>query len=833
MRQRRFLAGLAALVWCLILALCNLGAGSGALAQTAAPLVAAAGTAAAPDYAAWDADAKTAEDVIAAARASSRAMEDMRARIDAWRSKFDAAKATNAPQIETLKSQIAALGAAPADGTDEAPEIAQRRRDLNETMARLQAPVLAAVEAFSRADGIIRQIDALIRARQASALLLLLPSPANPLHWPSGAAVLTQGVNTLWAEVEAAWANPARQVQLRNSVPVIIGLVLVSLLLLLRGRGFMERLSQRLQRRSTLRARSMIVAVVSLGQIALPVLGMVLLVAAVLESGMTGPRLEALVRALVPAAFSFFAARWLATWLFPNEHLIDRMRLTDRPAEARLHMTLIGLFVAVEDFRTAFTTDVRPPLSQAAQAVWLAPMVCIVAVFLFRLGVLLRRAVPAAAGATADAQLFRDRIVSFAGTAMVVVALTAPLLALVGYVAAANALIWPAIGSAALAGLMLLMQRFLTDIYVIITKSGDDGREALIPVLVGFFLALASLPMFALIWGARTTDLSEAWARFQAGVSLGGVQISPMAVLTLIVVFALGYMITRLLQGAMRSAVMPRTRLDKGAQTAAISGLGYVGIIVSALAAITAAGINLSALAIVAGALSVGIGFGLQNIVQNFISGIILLIERPITEGDTIEVGGKAGVVRSISVRSTSIMTADQAEVVIPNAEFISGMVTNWTRDSLKGRLVMPVTVAYGSDTRKVEAILREIVNAQPLVLIDPAPSVFLMGFAQQGLTYEIRAILSDLNFKLDVQSEINHQIIARFDEANIEIPFGYQELVLRRHEEYEAELADRRRRSRKPRAGVAPAPANLPPVQAGSINNDPASDPDEDEEAR
>ena len=143
------------------------------------------------DYAAWDKDAATAEDVIAAARASNKAMEDLRARIVVWRTRFEAGKSINAAQIETLKAQIAGLGAPPADGTVEAPEIAERRRQLNETLSRQQAPGLAAVEAFSRADGIIRQIDTLIRERQADALLKLLPSPMNPLNWPSGAAVLT------------------------------------------------------------------------------------------------------------------------------------------------------------------------------------------------------------------------------------------------------------------------------------------------------------------------------------------------------------------------------------------------------------------------------------------------------------------------------------------------------------------------------------------------------------------------------------------------------------------------------------------------------------------
>lgn len=779
------------------------------------------------DYKAWEKDAASAEEVIEAARASNKALEEMRLRIVGWRTAFDAARTQHAPQIETLKSQIEALGAPPEKGTIEAPEIAERRRELTETLSRLQAPGLTAVEAFSRAEGIIRQVDALIRERQAKELLRLLPSPANPLHWPSAYAVLAQGSNTLWTEVTSAWNNPARRAELRNNMPAIVVCLVLALVLMLRAPNFMERLSVRLQTRTAMRARHVVAALVSLGQVVAPVVGMTLLFVSIVLSGITGPRIEALASALPAAAFAFFAARWLGSWLFPDDERGHGPHLTDRPGEARFHVTMIGLMVAIERFRAAFTTEVRPPLSQAAQAVWLAPMVCLLAVFLFRLGLLLRRQAASESFSDGEELRFRRRMIYMAGTAILAVSLLAPIMALIGYVAAANALIWPTTGSMALIGLIILLQRFLADLYVTITKSGDEGREALVPVLAGFLLVLASLPLFSLIWGARTADLSETWTRFQAGFNFGGASISPSAIVTLLVVFVIGYMITRVLQGAMRSSVLPRTKLDKGAQTAVVSGLGYLGIFLSGLIAVTTAGIDLSALAIVAGALSVGIGFGLQNIVQNFIAGIILLIERPISEGDTIEVGNKVGTVKSISVRSTRIMTGDQAEVVVPNAEFISGIVTNWTRDSLRGRLLMPVTVAYGSDTRKVETILREIVEAQPLVLIDPEPTVRLSGFGQQGLSFEIRAILSDLNFNLDVQSEINHQIVARFATEGIEIPFGVQKLLIGKGDSI----------GQKP-PGLAVPEAHLsPPKPAFTdpqlVRNDPANDPDESEEGR
>lgn len=820
-----------------------------------------AGVAANLNYSQWELDAKRAETALAEGRASTLAFEQLRAQIVDWRTRFTTAQTTNAARIETLNQQIAALGPPPEKDGTEAPEIANRRKELNDQLALLKAPGLAAEEALRRAEGIIKQIDQTVRERQADALLKLSPSPLNPVNWPAGYAVLTQGMKTLWQETSQAWDNPARRTEFRNNLPAILAYLVVAGFLVLRGPSFMEALTRRLQAGASMRARALVAAVVSVGQIIVPVAGVALLVLAVQSTGMTGLRSGALIQAVPFVAFTFFAARWLGTMLFPAVDDVDigLDLLPESRAEGRFHAKMAGVILGLEALRQAFITEVRPPLSMAAQSVWAAPLAILMALILFRIGMLLRRHVAsltASQSAIGEDVAFSNRLLGSLGTAVVVVSVLGPLLAAIGYVTAANALIWPTVMTLGLIGVVVVLHGILVDIYLIVSKSGKEGREALIPVLILMLLILPALPFLALIWGARVSDLLEVWNSFKGGVALGDTRISPMSLLTFVVVFGLGYGLTRLVQGALKTSILPRTRLDKGAQNAVAAGVGYLGIFIAAMVAITAAGISLSSFAIVAGALSVGIGFGLQNIVQNFVSGLILLIERPVSEGDMIQVGGQVGIVKGISVRSTRIETFDRTDVIVPNADLISGVVTNLTRGNLSGRVIVPVGVDYAADTRLVERILAEIAEASPQVTLDPPPSVFLTGFGPDSINFEIRAILADVNQGSRVRSDMNHEIVRRFAEEGIGIPFPQRDVWIRNAE-------DLRARRNPPRglelqagagagskegeaAGAKPhdcgrhaslaqpvdprlAVPDLPHVHHAAINNDPSEDDDGD----
>ena len=730
------------------------------------------------DYAGWERTAGRVEASITDRGAANAELERLRGQLVTWRETLLTAQSANSARISTLREQIAALGPAPAAGASESDEIAKRRGELSDQLTRLQAPGIAADEAYQRADGLIREIDRVLRERQANELLKLWPNPLNPGNWPEAGAVLTSTAMTIWAETSTRWGDPRVRARLGDNLLLILPLLFFALAVLARGWGWADRMVARLHGPVTARGRRIFTALAALVVILLPVTGVVALAEALRLSGQFGPVGLSLVNNLVAMVLFIFSAIWLGEQVFARQDGADR--LLDLPpvrrAEGRALTTSFGVLLAISQFRQL--AQAQPGIADAALSVLNFPIILVGGLLLLRIGQLMyqaAKAIPAADAGTSH----RRTLISFLARLTIAFGVIGPLLAAVGYVSAGWALVFPTASTLGLAAILYLAQRLVADIYSLVLRT-DKDQDALAPVLIGFVLVLASLPVFALIWGARVADLTELWTRFQEGFQLGNSRISPTDFLFFAVVFFIGYSLTRLLQGALKSSILPRTGMDQGGQNAVVSGLGYVGIFLSALVAINSTGIDLSGLAIVAGALSVGIGFGLQAVVSNFVSGIILLIERPISEGDWIEVGPVQGIVTAISVRSTRIQTFDRSDVIVPNSDLISGRVTNWTRFSLTGRLIVAVTVPFTADSRQVARILREIAEAQPLTLLSPPPIVALMGFGPETLNFEIRVILRDVNFSVDVRSEINHQIARRFADEGIVFSNAHRDFLKR-----------------------------------------------------
>jgi small-conductance mechanosensitive channel len=296
-----------------------------------------------------------------------------------------------------------------------------------------------------------------------------------------------------------------------------------------------------------------------------------------------------------------------------------------------------------------------------------------------------------------------------------------------------------------------------------------------------FIVLVLAVPLIMLQWGYSGPDIREWYWQLFFGLRIGNTEVTFGALLAAVLVFGVGYAAARLFQGWLDARVLLPAGISGGVRNSIRTAIGYVGIVVAALAAFSYAGFSLSNIAIIAGALSVGIGFGLQNLVNNFVSGLILLAERPIRVGDLVVVGGEEGYVRKISVRSTEIETFDRAHVLIPNSYFIAEKVKNWTFRNNIRRLAIPIGVAYGSDPRQVKAVLLKVAADNPDVLKTPEPAVTLDEFAPAAVNFTLYAFIADIAKTGTIRTELAMAILTAFAHAGIVIPFGQTEVTIQK----------------------------------------------------
>ena len=393
------------------------------------------------------------------------------------------------------------------------------------------------------------------------------------------------------------------------------------------------------------------------------------------------------------------------------------------------------------------------------------------------------------AGVVASA---RDRrLMLYASRTLAAALLVSFAAGVLGNVSLANVLSRTTLGSTVLGLLIYETARVLEGLVIAVLHAPGSG----IPRAVAYHAPalrrriIAGIRLGAWIaWGFGVLHAAGAYASIAAvlgdalgaRLEIGALSLSAKDVIAFGLTVFVSVLIARIIRAILEDDVLPRMDLPRGVPSAISAAANYTVLLVGFLLALSAAGLDLGRVTILAGAFGVGIGFGLQNVVNNFVSGLILLFERPVRIGDVIEFSGSVGTVRRIGIRSSTIETFDGAEVMVPNAQLIAERVTNWTFSASQRRIEIQVGVAYDSDPGAVLALLERIANAQEEVLRQPPVQALFLGFGASSLDFVVRAWVARFDTAFVVRSRLGIAIHTALSEAGIEIPFPQQELRVR-----------------------------------------------------
>ena len=312
------------------------------------------------------------------------------------------------------------------------------------------------------------------------------------------------------------------------------------------------------------------------------------------------------------------------------------------------------------------------------------------------------------------------------------------------------------------------------------TRDGSRSGLGFMQLIADLVLWLSLVVYLIYVWDESGTTLDRLNELVVRGGTVGNITLVPAQIIGGILVFAALLVVIGWIKRWIDRRWLQHIVMERGAREALITLFGYVAFVAALLIGLTQAGVDLGGLAIVSGALALGIGFGLQEIANNFVSGLILLFERPIRTGDFVTVGETEGFVRKISIRATEIETLDNQNMLVPNSELVSGRVTNWVLRDPYGRLRVTVGVAYGSDIALVRDILEQVAREHSEVITDgraPAPRALFMGFGDSSLDFELRCRINRIERRFTVTSDLNFAIDREFREAGISVPFPQRDL--------------------------------------------------------
>ena len=713
-------------------------------------------------------------------------LADFKATLEQVRTSAAEQSASLLQPLSEVNKQLLSLGPAPTDGHTEDPAVAQARSDLTTSRDKLQSLKsqydVVGVEA-EQASG---RVSDLQREQFFERVFVRTHSIFNPTLWYdtwAGLGALFTGLKLLFS---TWWADASA-----NGNPY--GLLLIPALLLILATVYriVDQWTRRLlahyvsttpriddMARIWLIVRSLIVTIAGLFVIIFPI--HLTLDAA----GYLTPRMmmlwSALVTTIAVTLIYHVMVRGLAAPRFSELRILD----LDNTAAARLSsLVTIIAFVAISNTQVGLISEglylgINYTIGQSAAA-------ALVLLILMGVTIYVLRNQPGLQDPSGRRIYF-----SWAGlfTPLAWALVAAGLAALsLGYISLADYIAHQMVRTA-MALTFLFLLYYLADAAVgasfdpqstigsFIRHTTGLGERAieriglLVRTAVDLIFIIAGVPLLVIIWTLTWVDFRGLLNTLALGVQVGNLRISPGIALSALAILIGGIIATKLFNTWLDRRILSHTRIDKGVQDSILKGSSYAGVILAVGLALTAGGLDFSNLAIMAGALGVGIGFGLQAIVNNFVSGLIILAERPIRVGDWVALPEGEGVVRRINVRSTEIETFDACTIIIPNLSLVTAPVRNWTHSDNMGRVIISLTVESSSDADLVRKVLIEVARSHPKVLTTPTPTVLLTQLGLNGLEFDLRAFVADIMEGSLVASDLRFKILDAFAENGVNI---------------------------------------------------------------
>jgi small-conductance mechanosensitive channel len=715
-------------------------------------------------------------------------LRDLRARLDGVMGTAQSIVDDLTPRLNAAKTRLDQLGPKPADNAPEATQVATERDEQQKLFNALDGTIkrarLIAVDVDDAANRIVaRRRDGFIHQLFARSFSVLSPElwigvvREAPREARAAATVASD-----WGEIVST--------RLRGLSLVLFVAAMVALGLVY---GFVARIARRVLRRDApgeepSRLRKALIAVwVTLATAAAPIVAAHAVEAMIGFFDLSNPRIDPFVGSAASAvAFIAMTLGIVRGLVAPHQPKLRLLDIGDRVA-GRVAWVAIAVSVVVAATRVIEALDdlisASAPVSVAVRGV----SALLVA------GVMMKGLYGLIQPDPDDTECLgpvvapkRDwyAVIRWAAWAAIVAIVAA---AVVGYVAFASFLIDQIVWVSFVGTMLYLLNIVAEDgVMAALRPQAPMGRALLsslglrresleqLSVLLAGFCSTALFVLAAVLclapWGIESGDMLGALRAAIFGFQVGAVTIAPSTVIVALVLFGIVVGVTRIVQRWLETRFLPTTQLDAGLQNSIRASAGYLGVVLALAVALAHLGLNFERIAIVAGALSVGIGFGLQSIVNNFVSGLILLWERAIRVGDWVVVGDDQGHVRRINVRSTEIETFDRATMIVPNSNIVSGVVKNWVRTDRVGRVRNAVSVTPDSDPQKVRETLLACASDVDLVQKYPPPSVLFTGIAMNALNFELVCFVSDVEKSMRVRSDLNFEIVKRLREAGINL---------------------------------------------------------------